>query len=64
MDQVSDKGSTVDFFGPNLPKNEFWGSNFKNLSLDSESACLRYYVQQFSDKRDNFELLGLNLPKN
>ena len=50
--------------GPNLPKNEFWGQNFKNLSLDSESASLRYYVHQFSDKTDNFDFLGPNLPKN
>ena len=40
------------------------GRNFKNLSLDSESASLRYYVHQFSDKTDNFEFLGPNLPKN
>ena len=49
---------------PNLLKNGFWGRNFKNLSLDSESASLRYYVHQFSDKTDNFEFLGPNLPKN
>ena len=53
-----------EFLGPNLPKNGFWGQNFKNLSLDSESASLRYYVHQFSDKTDNFEFLGPNLPKN
>ena len=53
-----------EFLGPNLPKNEFWGQNFKNLSLDLESASLRYYVHQFSDKTDNFEFLGPNLPKN
>ena len=40
------------------------GQNFKNLSLDSESASLRYYVHQFSDKTDNFEFLGLNLAQN
>ena len=53
-----------DFLGPNLPKNGFWDQNFKNLSLDSESASLRCYVHQFSDKKDNFEFLGPNLPKN
>ena len=41
-----------------------WGQNFKNLSLDSESASLRYYVYQFSDIRDSFQFLGPNLPKN
>ena len=52
------------FVGPNLLKNEFWGRNFKNLSLDLESASLRYYVHQFLDKTDNIEFLGTNLPKN
>ena len=45
-------------------KKKFWGQNFKNLSRDLESASLRYYVYQFSDKKDNFEFLGPNLPKN
>ena len=45
-------------------QNGFWGRNFKNLSPDSESAALRYYVHQFSDKTDNFEFLGPSLPKN
>ena len=45
-------------------KNEFWGQNFKNLSLSSESKSLRYYVYQFSDKTNNFEFLASNLPKN
>ena len=53
-----------EFLGPNLPKNRFWGRNFKNLRLDSESASLRYYMQQFSDKTDNFEFLGPDLPRN
>ena len=56
--------SGKDFFYPNLPINEFWGWNFKNLSLDSESALSRCRVCQFSDKTDNFEFLGPNLPKN
>ena len=64
MYQFSDKTDNFEFLGPNLPKNGFWGRNFKNLSLDSESASLRYYVHQFSDKTDNFEFLGPNLPKN
>ena len=45
-------------------KNEFWGQNFKNLSLSSESESLRYYEYQFSDKTNNFEFLASNLPKN
>ena len=41
-----------------------FGLEFLNiLSLDSESASLRYYGRQFSDKTGNFEFLGLNLPK-
>ena len=54
----------IDFLSPNLPKNGFWSKNFKNLSLVLKSASLRYYVYQFSDKRDNFEFLDTNLPKN
>ena len=38
------KRTTLTFFGPYLPKIKFWGRNFKNLSLDSELASLRYYV--------------------
>ena len=48
--QCLDKTDNFDFLGPHLPKNGFWGQNCKNLSLNSESASLRYYVQQFSDK--------------
>ena len=62
--QFSDKTNNFDLLGPNLPKNGFWGQNFKNLSLDLESASLRYYEHQFSDKTDNFDFLGPNLPKN
>ena len=64
MYKFSDKTDNFDFLGQNLPKNGFRGQNFKNLSLDSESASLRYYVYQFSDKIDNFEFLGPNLLKN
>ena len=63
MYQFLDKIDNFDFLGPNLHKNRFWGQNFKNLSLDLESASLRYYVHQFSDKTDNFEFFGLNLGK-
>ena len=44
-------------------RNGFWGWNFKNLSLDSESGSLRYYVDQFSDKTDNVEFFGLESQK-
>ena len=58
------KTNNFEFLGPNLSKNGFWSRNFKNLSLDSESASLRYYVYQFWNKTDYFEFLGPNLPKN
>ena len=64
MHQFSDKTNNFEILGPNLSKNGFWSRNFKNLSLDSEQASLRYYVHQFSHKTDNFEFLGRNLPKN
>ena len=32
--------------------------------LEYESAFLRYHAYQFSDKTDNFDLLGSNLPQN
>ena len=51
--QFSGKTNNFDFFDPNLPKNEFWGRNFKNISLDSESAPVRYHVWHFSVKRTN-----------
>ena len=53
-----------EFFRPNLPKNGFWSRNFKNLSLDFESASLRYNMHRFSDKTNNFKFLNPNLPKN
>ena len=53
-----------EFLGPNLTKNGFRDWNFKNLSLDLETASLRYCVHQCSDKTDNFEFLGPNLSKN
>ena len=62
--QFLDKMDNFEFLGPNFPKNGFWGQNFKNLSLDSESSSLRYYEWKFSDKTENFEFLGPNLPKN
>ena len=63
MRQFSGKTNNFDFFDPDLPKNEFWGRNFKNLGLDSESAPPRYHVCQFSVKMDNFECFSLNLGK-
>ena len=57
------QNNNFDFFCPNLPKNKFWGQNFKNLSADSESAPPRYHVCQFSAKTDNFEFFHQNLGK-
>ena len=61
--QLLDKIDNFNFLGPNLPKDGFWGKNFKNLNLDSESAPPKYHVNQFSVKMDNFEFFGLNLGK-
>ena len=63
MYQFSGKANNFDFFGPNLPKNGFWGLNFKNLSPDSESSPSRYQMCQFSVKMGNFDFFGLNLGK-
>ena len=64
MHQFLDKIENFEFFGLNLPKNEFSFQNVKNLSLDLKSASLRYYEYQFLDKTDNFEFLIPNLSKN
>ena len=61
--QFSGKTDTFDFFGSNLPKNRFWGLNFKKLSLDFDSAPPSSLANQFSVKIDDFEFLGLNLGK-
>ena len=45
--QFSDKTDNIEFLGQNLPKNGFWGWDFKNLSLNSESAPPIYHVCQF-----------------
>ena len=63
MYQFAAKLDNFDFFGPNLPKNEYWVQNFKNLSPDSESALPRYYAYQFSVKTDNFDFLAQISPK-
>ena len=47
---------------PNLPKNEFCDRNFKNLSLDSESAPPKYHVYQLSDICPKTDL-GLEIQK-
>ena len=57
------KNGNFDLFDPNLPKNEIWSQNFKNLSPDSESALPRHHVCSFSVKTENFDFFGLNLPK-
>ena len=63
--QFSVKTDNFDFFWRKFAQkgNGIWGQNFKNLSLDSESASLRYYVNQFSELRDNVKFLGPNLLK-
>ena len=63
MHQFSDKTDNFEFLGPNLPKNQFWDPNFKNLSLDLESTPPIYHLCQFSVKIDNFCFFGLNLGK-
>ena len=63
MQQFSDKTNNFEFLGPNLPKNEFWGRNFKNLNLDLDSTLPIYHVYQFAVKMDKFEVFGLNLEK-
>ena len=64
MCQFSGKTDNFDFFGPNLPKNGFWGQNFENLCPGSESAPPRYHVCQVSSKTNNFDFFTPNLPKN
>ena len=59
-----EKRKTFDFLNPNLPKNEFWGQNFKNGSPDLESALPRYHMCQFSVKRTTFDFFDPNLPTN
>ena len=61
MCQFSGKTDNFDFFGTNLPKNGFWGPNFKKLSPDLDLATRSSLASQFSVKIDNFEFLGLNL---
>ena len=63
MHQFSNKTDNFEFLGPNLPKNKFWGRNFRNLSLDLESAPPKYLVCQFPVKMDDFYFFGLNLGK-
>ena len=63
MCQFLDETDNFDFLSPNLAKNGFWGQNFKNLSLDSDSPPPTYLVSQVSDKMDDFGFFGLNLGK-
>ena len=60
---ISEKTDNFDFLSPNLPKNWFWGWNFKNLSLYSKSAPPTYLESQCSVKMDKFEFSGQNLRK-
>ena len=63
MCEFSGKTDNFDFFGPNLPKNGFWGRNFKNVSLDSELVPPIYHVCQCSVKMGDFKFFGPNLGK-
>ena len=63
MPQFSINKGNFDFFDPNLPKNEFWGHDFKNLNVDSESAPPLCHVCQVLVKMGNFKFFGLNLGK-
>ena len=54
LHQFSDKTNNIELLGPNLPKNSFWGRNFKNLSLYWESVPPIYHVCQFSVKWTTF----------
>ena len=52
-------------FGPKFAQKWILGSEFqKSKSAYSKSAFLRYYVHQLSDKTNNFEFFGPNLPQN
>ena len=58
LDNFQAKRTTLTFLGQNLPKNEFWGWNFKNLSPDPESPLPIYHVSQFSAKTNNLNFLA------
>ena len=59
--QFSSKTNNFDFFDLNLPKNWFWGWNFKNLSAGSRSAPSRDHFCQVLVKMGNFEFFNLSL---
>ena len=58
------KWTTLSFWAQICSEIDFRVETSKILSLDLESASLRSFVHQFSEKMNNFELLGPNLPKN
>ena len=51
-------------FGPTFAQKWILRSKLQKSKSGLESTSLRYQVHQFSNKRDNVEFLGLNLPKN
>ena len=57
------KWTTLNFWPQICAKIDYGEQTFKSLSLDSKSASLRCCEQQCSDKTDNFEFSGRNLPK-
>ena len=52
------KQTTLTFSAQLCPKMGFWGRNFKNLILDSESAS---HVYKYLVKMNSSEFFGLNL---
>ena len=61
MCQFSGKTDNFDFFDKKLPKNGFWGLNFKKLSAVSNLYPPSFPMYQFSVKINKFELFGLSL---
>ena len=50
-------------FWPKIAQKLILGSEYQNLSPDSESAPSRYHLCQFSGKTEKFDFFGLNLGK-
>ena len=64
MYQFLEKMENFEFLAQNLPKNQFWDQNFKNLCLDSESASFKYNVYQiFGPKFAPKYILGSEFEK-
>ena len=57
------KRRTLNFWAVICPTNGLGVQIIQNLTLDSESATLRYHGHQFEHKSNNFPFLCPNLPK-